>query len=87
MGKTIRNTADKWLRRPKSNGARKGEVRPKALPPNSYDDLDVSGNFEDWALHHNDADVMDQNLKKRIKKLKREGRKMRGKDKYRNLNE
>ena len=50
MGKTIRHTCEKWLRKPKANGARKGEVRPKALPPTSYDDLDVAGYDESEVL-------------------------------------
>ena len=49
MSRTIRNPRHSSVfRRPHRNNAVKGEVRNKAVPPSSYDDIQISGTFEDW---------------------------------------
>lgn len=82
MGKTIRHTCEKWLRKPKANGARKGEVRPKALPPTSYDDLDVAGYDEDYSYKHSDKKLKDKGEKRLMKRMKKQGRDFRNKDNF-----
>ena len=83
MGKTYRNVPisdKKQGRKPKRNRARKGEVRPNALPPNKYDELNIAGREEYWFYSHPDIEEYDPEFKKKIKRLKQQGRKMRRKD-------
>lgn len=50
MSNTIRNLQHAgWIRHPKRNGAVKGEVRNRAIPPNTYDDLPLSAQSEDYS--------------------------------------
>jgi len=84
MGKTYRQTPENPFRKPKRNGARKGEVRRKAVPPDSWDDIPFASREEDWFSRHRDVEEFDPDFKKRMKRLKKEGREMRKKDNYLN---
>ena len=81
MGKTVRyaSSEKKQYRKPKRNGARKGEVRPKALPPNEYDDLTIAANEENWHLSHPDIEAFDPKLKRNKSKWRSEKNKIKRK--------
>ena len=58
MSRTFRKTPTfKQNRQPKRNNARKGEVRPKALPPDSWEELGIAAVEEDWHSKHKNNKV------------------------------
>ena len=82
MGKTVRfNPEQKGkkggvFRHPRRNRAEKGEVRPKALPPSSFDDLDFSANEEGWHSKHPEIESFDPNFKRNKSRWRNESKKM-----------
>ncbi len=84
MGKTIRNTEGKWLRTPKGNRGRKNNLRPKAVPPTDWDDLDVAGYSEDWGLTHEEVSDSNRDFNKKKKSLKREAKRLNRKESFLN---
>ena len=60
MSNTIRNLQHAgWIRHPKRNGAIKGQVRNGAIPPNTYDDLPLSAQSEDYSFRALHQDIFD----------------------------
>jgi len=86
MGKTVRfNPENKGkkgdqFRHPRRNRAEKGMVRPKALPPDSFDDLNFSSYEENWHAKHPEQEPFDPMLKRNKSKWREEARKMRNKN-------
>mgnify|MGYP001201470340 CR=1 FL=1 len=78
MGKTIRNTNDGWLKKPKSNRPQKGQVRQGFIRPEGWNDLDSTSYEEEWGEIQDENNVKDCSLKKRMSRLKRNGRKSKG---------
>ena len=80
MGKTYRHTPESSYLKPKKNRARKGKVIPKDLSL-SEEDPQFDLIEDDWNFYHTGREY-DPDFKKKMKKLKVEGRKMRGKDDF-----
>ena len=81
MGKTVRfdpsNKGKKGVvRNPRRNRAVKGEVRPNALPPSSFDDLDFSAYEENWHSRHPDVEAFDPALKRNKSKWRSQSKKV-----------
>ena len=82
MGKTVRFNPEQkgkkggQFRHPRRNGAEKGKVRPKAMPPDSYDDLQFSAYDENWHSRHPDIDAFDPPLKRNKSKWRSESKRM-----------
>ena len=82
MGKTVRfNPETKGkkrglVRHPRRNRAEKGEVRPRALPPSDYDDLQFSAYEEDWYSRHPDIEAFDPDLKRNKSKWRNQSKKV-----------
>ena len=81
MGKTVRfdpsNKGKKGVvRNPRRNRAVKGEVRPNALPPSSFDDVDFSAYEENWHSRHPDVEAVDPALKRNKSKWRSQSKKV-----------
>lgn len=82
MGKTVRfNPENKGkkgdqFRNPRRNRAVKGEVRPKALPPSSFDDVGFSAYDENWHGRHPEIEAFDLPLKRNKSKWRSESKRV-----------
>lgn len=82
MGKTVRfNPENKGkkgdqFRHPRRNRAVKGEVRPKSVPPDSFDDVLFSAYEEDWHSRHPDVEQFDPSLKRNKSRWRSESKKI-----------
>jgi hypothetical protein len=83
MGKTVRFNPEQkgkkggQFRHPRRNRAEKGEVRSKALPPTSFDDVDFSAYEENWHSRHPEVEAFDPSLKRNKSKWRNESKRVR----------
>jgi len=78
VSRTYRNTESLdrkpyGFRKPKRNGAIKGMVRSKALPPDSWEDTHCAGIEEDWFGDHDHQEMGSRDFHKNQRKLRKEG--------------
>lgn len=83
MGKTVRFNPEikgkkkGLVRHPRRNRAEKGEVRPKAVPPSDYDDLQFAAYDENWHSRHPETEAYDPDLKRNKSKWRSESKRVR----------
>ena len=83
MGKTVRFDPKKkgkeggLFRKPRRNRAEKGEVRPTALPPSSFDDLQFAAYEENWHSRHPETEAFDPALKRNKSRWRSESKRVR----------
>ena len=86
MGKTIRHEKKEWLRNPKQNRTKRGEVR-FAGSTSHWGDSSEDEIEEEWFSDYENDQVGQKIFKKKIKSMKKEARKMSHKEKFLNENQ